>query len=371
MSNLIASTPAQRQVAQSRLEQYIAQGQARAVGLQERILREIPTDAVAKSEVLQFRALEPGFSASSPAGITVALGNQGGENRYAIHRHALGHLAEQAKMPMAYADHLLTQGQWGADLLARNLNDGVRLGQPKSRYLVRRVGTEVRAVLSSKFRRIDARPILDTLIGEAQRAGAIVVDGRGSDIRVEMKFIVPKIFEPAPGEFMVFGFAWSNSDFGAGANNLRAFANRLACWNGMTMEQALRQVHLGRQLTDDVEWSQQTLELDTRTAVSAARDTARALLSEVKIAETAEKITRAAEEGIDPKAKLESLKKRVSKTDAKEIADAFNSPDVVNLPAGNTMWRFSNAISLVARDAENVDRKLELERLAGDVLKAA
>jgi len=157
---------------------------------------------------------------------------------------------------------------------------------------------------------------LDTLIGEAQRAGAIVVDGRGSDIRVTMKFIVPRIFEPAPGEFMVFGFAWS--DFGAGANNLHAFANRLACWNGMTMEQALRQVHLGRQLTDDVEWSQQTLELDTRTAVSAARDTARALLSEVKIAETAEKITRAAEEGIDPKAKLENLKKRVSKTDAKE-----------------------------------------------------
>ena len=70
---------------------------------------------------------------------------------------------------------------------------------------------------------------MDTLIGEAQRAGAIVVDGRGSDIRVTMKFIVPRIFEPAPGEFMVFGFAWS--DFGAGANNLHAFANGKAIYH--------------------------------------------------------------------------------------------------------------------------------------------
>jgi len=156
MSNLIASTPAQRQVAQSRLEQYIAQGQARAVGLQERILREIPEDAVARATALNFTATRPG-----EVGVAVGAGTF-----YQVHRHALNHLSEQAKMPMAYADHLLTQGQWGTELLARNLNDGVHMGQEKSRYLVRRVGTEVRAVLSSKFRRIDARPILDTLIGE-------------------------------------------------------------------------------------------------------------------------------------------------------------------------------------------------------------
>lgn len=66
------------------------------------------------------------------------------------------------------------------------------------------------------------------------------------------------------------------------------------------------------------------------------------------------------------------LKKRgIGKGTQEAIAQAFNSPDVVELPPGNTLWRFSNAISLVARDTKEPDQKLELERLAGDVLKAA
>lgn len=360
---LTATTTEQRDIATSRLNRYITEGQARAVAVHQKIMNDVPTDYVAPSTKISF--------AESPKGIEMRVAGSETESRFAVHRHALGQLAEQCKMRIDYADHLLSQGTWGQDLLARNLTDGLQLGHGGAKYLVRTSGGEARAVLSNKFRRLDVRPIADALIGEAQKAGAIVVDGIASDIRVSMKFIIPRIFEPSPGEFMVYGFEYSNSDYGAGANALRAFANRLACFNGMTLEQNLRQVHLGRALSEDMEWSQRTLELDTRMAVSAARDTARMLLSPVKVEATNAIITKANAEGIEPKLVLANLKKKIGKGESDAIAAAFNSPDVVELPAGNTMWRFSNAISLVARDATDADRKLDLERLAGDVLKAA
>jgi len=363
---LIASTPEQKSIATGRLDRYIQEGQVRAVATMERVAREVPADYISPATRMTVSDADGGR-------LVLNVGTADGRTAVAapLHRHALGNVASQASMPMAYVDHLLGQGEWGRELVARNLTDGLHFGNAKARYLVRAAGGNVRAVLSDKFRRIDARPILDVLVGEAQRVGAVVVDGVMSDIRCEMKFIVPRIIEPAPGEFMVFGFAWSNSDFGAGANSLRTFAFRLACFNGATMEQNLRQVHLGRALSEDIQWSRQTLEADTRVATLAARDTARALLSDAKIAETAGKITAAHAQGIDPKVTLAGLKKKVLVGDAEKIAEAFNSPDVVELPPGNTMWRFSNAISLVARNTAEPEKKLELERLAGDVLKAA
>jgi hypothetical protein len=362
---LTATTTEQRDIATSRLNRYITEGQARAVALQSKIATSIPVDYIAPAGKIW-------FSSTAQGGEGIGMMLQGQSTEHRIHRHAMGQIASQVKMPMAYVDHLLGSGEWGRDLLVRNLRDGISKGNQGARFLVRETQGEVRALLSNRYRRIDSRPILDALIGEAQKAGAIVVDGIGSDIRVEMKFIVPRVLEPAPGEFMVFGFAWGTSDYGHGSNWIRAFANRLACFNGMTMEQNLRQIHLGRAMTEDnFEFSQRTMELDTRTAISATRDVARMLLSDVKIAATADIITRASKEGINPAATLASLKKRVSKGDSEAIAQAFNSPDVVELPPGNTMWRFSNAISLVARDATDAENKLDLERLAGDVLKAA
>jgi hypothetical protein len=57
---------------------------------------------------------------------------------------------------------------------------------------------------------------------------------------------------------------------------------------------------------------------------------------------------------------------------AEPAASAFDGPDVVNLPAGNTLWRASNAISWIA-NAESVaaERRLELQELAGQLLPSS
>lgn len=50
---------------------------------------------------------------------------------------------------------------------------------------------------------------------------------------------------------------------------------------------------------------------------------------------------------------------------------AYESADVINLPAGNTTWRASNAFSWVANsEGLDADRKLALQAVAGEVLGA-
>ena len=51
------------------------------------------------------------------------------------------------------------------------------------------------------------------------------------------------------------------------------------------------------------------------------------------------------------------------------VLEKFNSPDIEFLPAGNTSWRWSNALSWLANESKDDRRKLELQNAAGLVLQ--
>lgn len=170
---------------------------------------------------------------------------------------------------------------------------------------------------------------------------------------------------------MVFGFEWSNSDYGRGASDLKMFFFRLWCWNGGTSESVIRQIHVGKRLGDEIEYAQDTLEADAKASALILRDASATAMSEAKVNRMIEGIRAAQNLKIDPKGRAETLKKVLSKTEAEQVVQAFNSPDVENMPAGNTLWRWSNAISWVGGHAEDADRRLDFEKLAGEVLKPA
>ena len=56
---------------------------------------------------------------------------------------------------------------------------------------------------------------------------------------------------------------------------------RLVCTNGLLLDRALRQVHLGKRIDDGADFSVATHELDTRTIASAVDDIVRAQLARV------------------------------------------------------------------------------------------
>ncbi|MBS4027201.1 MAG: hypothetical protein KGZ58_01080 [Ignavibacteriales bacterium] len=59
----------------------------------------------------------------------------------------------------------------------------------------------------------------------------------------------------------------------------------------------------------------------------------------------------------------------MNKAEADSAIEAYNSPDVVNLPPGNSMYRLSNAVSWIAQAAEIApERALELNKIAGNLI---
>ena len=99
---LIASTPEQKSIATGRLDRYIQEGQVRAVATMERVAREVPADYISPATRMTVSDADGGR-------LVLNVGTADGRTAVAapLHRHALGNVASQASMPMAYVDHLL------------------------------------------------------------------------------------------------------------------------------------------------------------------------------------------------------------------------------------------------------------------------
>lgn len=335
------------------LDKKIAEGSRAAARVIDSIQNDVPEDQIANAQAIRWQV--------DAKNIVAVVGDK----LLAPSSYALGQIAERAGVPAQYMREMSTsEDEWrrvlAAEIAGRHFgNVGAQ------RVLVRSVRGQLRGFLSDKYRRLDNRPLLDALVKEVDGAGAVPCGGTMTETRCALKVIVPRIVEVLDGEFVVFGGEWSNSDYGNGAHSFRAFALRVVCLNGMTRENLLRQIHLGGRLQDDVQYSDRTYRLDTAASVSALQDTVRGALGPAGINSMTAAI-RAANEKEMSEATLLRAAKNVPKKTQKLIVDAFKSDDVINLPAGNTAWRASNAVSWIARHTtDDAELQLDLERLAG------
>ena len=350
----VAASDAARH-ARSIMEKKITDGQASAVRLLEHVATAVPVDRIVPSGKLNYYVGNGELRAYADPDYKDSAG---------IHDHALRQMAERLGLPPSYVVDLAHgAANWQKELAAHNLNEHIARRQHE-RYLVRSVNGEVRGFLSDSFRRLDNRPLLDTFAGACQEYGAVPVEGVVTDTRISIKAMLPLVFEPVPGEVLCLGAEWGNSDFGNGRHVLRMFIWRLWCTNKATMEDALSQVHLGRRLAETIEFSEETYRLDTEASQSALKDVMRSVLSPAKVHGLLEGIKAANAAGVD----WAAAKKTLTKTELKLVQDAYKSDDVINLPAGNTAWRASNAVSWIAGKVEDPDRRGRLERLAGEMV---
>lgn len=278
------------------------------------------------------------------------------------HANALQQAGGLTDIPAAYVTTLLANDP---ELLTYNLNR--RMHARPNRQLVRSVRGTARAVLSDKYRRLDSRPILENLSAEAQKLGLMPMGGIATDLQFRIRLAVPQVFEPLEGEFVMLGLDWSNSDFGRGAHDITAFLLRVACANGAVRDSAFRQVHLGKRLSADGVLSEQTLQLDTMAAASAAGDVVRAYLEPARIEERLNEVRAAAARDVTPMAVDAFLKKHLGKEGAARAAETYRSAEVEMLPPGNSVWRLSNALSWLANEAEG-DARADLQEAAGKAL---
>jgi hypothetical protein len=343
------------------LEEYVHKGAAKGDEVVQQVMTQIPQDALVPGRGLLFRASKT----TGQLGVEVPTAGCG----WSLHDNALTQACSKASLPVAYARHLQQRQGWGAALLADNLTRLFQQDSPEDRFLVRSVAGQARGFLSSKYRRMDSRPILDALMGELSAQRAIVSDGFAGEVRVQITAILPRIVEPVPGEPVVFGLSFANSDFGRVALEISGFAMRLIGLNGAIGASELRKAHLGLGLGED--FRSETYALDTLALASATRDTVKHVLSPAAVQRRSERIQAANAVAADPDSfRRRELRGLLTVAEIKTATGKFNSLDVVDLPPGNTAWRLSNAISWLANQAEG-ERKIELQRAADKVIELA
>lgn len=352
--DVAASSSAKR--AREKLEGMFSRGKDRATALVQHVTDSIPTDRIVNTKAMEFGYAD---------GIRLGFG---GED-FSLHRHARGHVIDKTNvLTRKVADAMIEQGEWGERLLVENLNR-IYHENARERMLVREVGGEVRALLSDRYRRIDSAPIIQAFASACGKMRAIPIESHATDTKWMLKAMLPHVFEPVDNEVLGFGISLKNSDYGDGAMEVRAFILRLWCTNYAMRNECLRQVHLGRRLDENIRFSETTYKLDTDASASAIRDIVGDVLSPDSVHTDLHIIGQAHEEQIDASVAIEALRtrSRISKSEARELVEVFNKPDVELLPPGNTAWRLSNALSLFAQSQDD-DRRMDFENLAGEVL---
>lgn len=295
------------------------------------------------------------------------------DGQFSLHDNAIGQLADRMGIPQRYLRGLASGEPWAKQLAATLLNEHSGWTQ-RSRVLVRTVGTQVRGVLSDSYRRLNSVEILTAFVQEAAYQGAVISDAYMNDTKIWAETILPTpltVPTAKNGDVVIFaGARFSTSDYGDGAVDMRTFLLNGACLNGMVRESVMKQVHLGSKLPDNLQLSQQTYELDTKTTVSAVRDLTKGLFSKDNLMKKAIEIQGASEIDVDFEHELKRLTRDggLLKQEGKEVEKILmrNDPED-GVQGGATLWKLTQAITAHAREL-SPERSRELHELSGQLL---
>jgi hypothetical protein len=209
-----------RTAAHHKLETLIEKGRATASNVVDHVMNNQPNDRLAQAQLLEFE------QDTESGRILVSYPDSGAEDGrlvQSLHRNALTQMAQNADLPLKFVDALQEANcSWGRELLAYNLRTMFHNRQPKRRYLLRSLGTELRGFLSDRYRRLDSRPIVEAFATAVRNKGALPYNGYVTDTKIALQAIMPEVYEPIPGELVAYGLSLENSDFGNGALSVRA-----------------------------------------------------------------------------------------------------------------------------------------------------
>lgn len=293
-------------------------------------------------------------------------------NKFNMTPHSENQLFGRTGVPRGYADKLAERGEW--DLLRENLNTMTKHTMQEG-AMVRRVGETIKGWLTPSYKRMDGTILFESFINSAMKANLVPYNGKNTDYRYQIGFIYPKVYTPSVNEALLYGLSLMTGDYGGQTVNLEMMVLRIVCSNLAIGYNLLRKIHLGKRFNQDedfVEYSTRTHLLDAKAIASGIGDVVRTSSRQIEFLD--KRIEKAANTEIGEaklKSTLESLKREgVAKDLIKQVEDAYSKESLFQelLPAGNSLWRLSNAISLVAQSAETEDKKLDMTKLAMDVL---
>lgn len=309
---------------------------------------------------------------------------------YRVHAHALGQMASVIDVARPYVSKLKLGKLWRQELLVYILNEHftqeefiTTKGKPIT-YLRRAVGDEIRGFQGRNFgRTLATAPLLKTFVEECGRWKAGPVEGHTTDVATMLKCAMPYIFEPVKGEFVAFGVAFANSDFGAGKLAISGTVMRISSGTLSVTDDAMSRVHIGKLLGNDDEadiiLSDETIGKELDAHRSAVVDMVKSVLSPESVNRTLQMIQTANKHGIEWYRLRTALSKVLSKAEIDFVKQLLtNGDDLMDLPPiqriGDertaTAWWAANVVGWFANKEDDAERKHALQTLAGEVMVA-
>lgn len=284
-----------------------------------------------------------------------------------VHRQMGAHLG----IPWRYYEKML---QEEPGLLSHNVNHWLHKGEPAPRML-RTLDGKARAFLSNRYRPIDnyeiataVLPIIMAMQGARFESTQITAD------YMYIKVVNPRLTgEVRVGDVVQAGIVISNSETGLGAVNVQPLVFRLACLNGMVVNDAstrTRRNHVGRANSTDENfalYSQETLDQDSKAFMMKVQDTVRAAVDEARFARVLDTMKESTQAKLDT-TDIPALVKLTSSNFS--LTDAEGKGVLQHLLEGAdyTLYGLANAVTRYSQDVEDYDRASKLEAIGYNVM---
>ncbi len=284
-----------------------------------------------------------------------------------VHRQMGAHLG----IPWRYYEKMLLEEP---GLLSHNVNHWLHKGESGPRML-RTLDGKARAFLSNRFRPIDNFEIATAVLPIIMSMqGARFESTQITDNYMYIKVVNPRLTgEVRLGDVVQAGIVISNSETGLGAVNVQPLVYRLACLNGMVVNDSrvsTRRNHVGRANSTDENfalYSQETLDQDSKAFMMKVQDTVRAAVDEARFARVLDTMKESTQAKLDTSdvpalVKLTSSNFGLTETEGKGVLQHLLED------ADYTLYGLANAVTRYSQDVEDYDRASKLEAIGYNVM---
>lgn len=320
--------------------------------------------------------------------LALDMGGTLGTVTYEIEDQAHEGIASKTKIPREYYRRMLGEAP---GLLSANVNTWMERRTTKVQ-LVRTLDGYARAVLSSRFRTLDSFDLFFHAFSVAKSVGASILDADLTPNRFYMRIVHPewkqrldyqlnemrggrrRVGRDSGGDEVIPGISLGNSETGRGGMSCAPFLFRPSCANGMTMDDVLFKVHLGRDAEAGV-YSADTRALQDKVVWSEVQDLVRATFDRDRFQQIIDQINGVATMQLpDAGLAVDHVVTSYGLTDEDRqmLLNELMEPSTPGLDPGRTVWGLINAVtSLANHESKDGDQRAELQRVGGKLLDQA
>lgn len=278
-----------------------------------------------------------------------------GIERYPMSRYALSQLGSKLGVPANYLQKCIDSGR--LDLASDNVNSWIEdYGKD---VFIREYDGHIRGILSSKYSVCDTPDILKVLQDTVDLNQYKVKGSFLNEERLHLRLVGREML-PINGEDLFPGLFIDSSDVGRNVLTVQFGIYKLVCTNGLTISKGsgtlFQQKHIGIKPEEFYEGLAASL-----SNVDMLCENACQLVEDAR--DKSMKFSKYSQEDFD--AFIAQIKgtTRLSNDGAEKVIDLMQTK------YGDTRWGYINSLTEVAQDY-TLERRLELERIAGNLLAA-